>query len=64
MAQQEIIMEIAPDGTITMKIRGVKGKQCIEITKALEEALGIIKERRLTTEYYQQPQYQHTKLRH
>jgi len=44
---------IHPDGTVELQVKGVKGKKCLDLTKNLEQALGEVKERKLTNEYYQ-----------
>jgi hypothetical protein len=59
-----IIVDFFPDGKLTISVKGVKGKECVEVTKDLEEALGIIKQERKTQEYYQKPQYQKIHLKH
>jgi hypothetical protein len=38
-----------------MKTRGLKGKTCMEETESLEKAIGTVKDREKTSEYYQQP---------
>lgn len=40
MELQEIDVFIAPDGSVSIEVRGVKGKGCLELTKGLEAALG------------------------
>lgn len=47
----EVIIDRA--GGITISVKGVKGKKCLSFTKDLEERLGKVLERRLTTDYYQ-----------
>lgn len=37
---QEVEVFIRPDGTVELKVRGVKGPRCREITAGLERALG------------------------
>lgn len=37
---QEVELTIHPNGQVEINVRGVKGKACLEITKALETALG------------------------
>jgi len=37
---QELEVVIAPDGTVDVKVRGVKGPKCLEVTRAIEELLG------------------------
>ncbi len=51
--RQEIDIQISPDGKVTLKVRCVAGQACVELTRALEEELGIVVEREKTSEYYQ-----------
>jgi len=37
---QEIEITINKQGQVEVHVRGVKGKACLELTRALEEALG------------------------
>lgn len=48
----DIEITIAPDGTITTKVKGHAGKGCRDLTKALRDALGTTVEDRTTSEYY------------
>lgn len=53
VAPEEIEVTIGPDGRVSLMVRGLKGKGCLELTKPLEEALGAeIEERTYTSEYY------------
>ena len=40
MELQEIDVYIEPDGEVRVEVRGVKGLSCLDLTKALEDALG------------------------
>jgi hypothetical protein len=40
MDLQEIEVFIDKDGQVRVEVRGVKGTQCLELTRTLEEALG------------------------
>ncbi len=53
MGRQEIEIEITPAGEVTLKVKGVAGGQCLELTKALEEELGLVVAREKTSEFYQ-----------
>jgi hypothetical protein len=59
----EIDIEIKPDGTVTFAVKGVKGKKCKEITKAIEEALGEVKEVVKTSEYYEEEVIETTRVK-
>jgi hypothetical protein len=51
--KHEIEIDIDDNGNVTFQVKGAKGKKCLEITKDLEEALGIVKSREKTAEFYQ-----------
>ena len=40
MEVQEIEVTIGKDGKVEIEVHGVKGMSCLDLTKALEEALG------------------------
>ena len=49
---QEISVDLLPDGTVKVEIRGVRGKKCLEITKDMEQLLGgEVVSQNLTDEY-------------
>lgn len=57
MDLQEIEVTINKNGQVEMRIRGVKGNACLEITKGLEAALGgEITLREMTPESLEQEQ--------
>jgi len=51
----EIELLFTPDGEVRVKTRGLKGKTCMDETESLERAVGAVKEREKTSEFYQQP---------
>ncbi len=51
---EEIKVVIAPDGSMSYTVRGVKGKSCKDLTKAID-ALGIVTESKTTSEYCELP---------
>jgi len=51
---QEIELRITPEGKVLISTTGFEGDACLQITKALEEALGDVEERTYTSEYYRQ----------
>ncbi len=51
--RHELDIEISPDGEVSLKVRGIEGESCLELTSALEEALGLVLGREKTSEYYQ-----------
>ena len=51
MDLQEIDVFIDKDGKVRIEVRGVKGKACLDITQALEAALGgQVEQREMTPE--------------
>lgn len=61
--QMQIIIRIQPNGEVQVEVEGVKGESCLTLTKLLEEKLGQVIERQLTSEYYEQVQ-QHGYVSH
>jgi hypothetical protein len=54
MELQEIDVLIEKDGQVRIEVRGVRGGSCLDITAALEQALGgQIAEREMTAESYE-----------
>ena len=54
MAEIEIV--VSADGTVTVEALGAVGAGCLELTKALEEALGTVESRACKTEFYEETQ--------
>jgi hypothetical protein len=54
---QETDVYIKPDGTVELRMRGVKGTRCLTDLRKLEEQLGNqVVDRQLTDEYYEPPE--------
>ena len=51
--RQTIKFSIRQDGAVSIDVNGVKSGNCIEITKKLEETLGILNTRQFKPEFYQ-----------
>ena len=55
MHKQDIEITISPKGEVSFTIKGVKGPNCMDETKFLEQALGgAVTEQVKTGEYYEQ----------
>jgi hypothetical protein len=52
----EVEIVIAPDGSTTLSVKGVKGAGCKALTEGIERALGSVIEDRETEEYREKPQ--------
>lgn len=48
-----IEITIDRSGAVYFKVTGVKGTGCMDLTEALEKALGIVASRERTAEYYE-----------
>ena len=48
----QLEIEIAPDGTVRIETKGLKGESCLHETESLEKALGSVTAREKTAEYY------------
>ena len=53
MAQQSLKFTIRHDGTVTEEVMGVVGNQCENLTKRIEERLGVVERVEHKPEYYQ-----------
>jgi hypothetical protein len=51
---------IYPDGRVKEMVTGVVGCSCEEVTRKIEEQLGVIVSRETTSEYFAQPVCQST----
>ena len=56
MAQQTIKFTIRQDGTVTEEVMGVVGAGCENLTKTIEERLGVVERVEHKAEYYEQKQ--------
>ena len=67
MTMQELEITIDNEGRVLVHVSGVKGEDCIALTKNLENAVGDVQERSFSADYYEQPvevtQYQKAGLR-
>ena len=52
--REELEISISNTGEVTINVLGHKGKTCLDMTKDLEESLGIIKCLEKKPEFYQQ----------
>lgn len=59
----ELEVLIGPDGVVRIKTHGLKGQACIAETKDLEAALGTVRAREKTPEFYMESQKARTGIR-
>ena len=53
MAQHDVEITISKNGEVKVHVKGVKGKGCLKYAEWLAEVVGKVKERQLTSEYYE-----------
>ena len=53
MKDEEIEIEISPDGKVVVRTIGIKGPRCVEIAEAIALIVGREESRQLTDEYYE-----------
>ena len=53
MTQQSIKFLIKQDGTVTEEVMGAVGKECENLTRTIEEKLGVVQTVEHKPEYYQ-----------
>jgi hypothetical protein len=58
MKRQAITVTIDRDGKATVTVNGIDGPACLAATEALEQALGTVRSRERTQEYYRTRQQQ------
>ena len=56
MAQQTIKFTVRQDGTVTEEVMGVVGNDCENLTKRIEERLGVVERVEHKPSYYEQNQ--------
>ena len=53
MAEEEFEIEIAPDGKVTGRTKGIKGPACMDYADLLALIVGREESREKTSEYYE-----------
>ena len=62
--KREMEIQIGRDGKVSITVKGVSGKECLEFSQFLEEALGETVEQELTSEYYLESAPTETTVKH
>jgi hypothetical protein len=55
MGKPEFDITIGKDGKVKIKVHGVSGKECTDVTDMLRQIVGKEDSRQLTSEYYGAP---------
>lgn len=53
MTAKKMIVHIGRDGATTIRVEGGEGDDCLVFTRSIEEALGTVRQREFTAEYYE-----------
>ncbi len=53
MEKHEFEIEIRKNGEVKVHVRGAKGKRCLDYVTFFEKVIGKLKEKQLTSEYYE-----------
>ena len=53
MGQHEFEITIEADGSVTVHVRGFKGKSCTEAVKLFEQIVGELRSEQKTSEFYE-----------
>ena len=53
MNQETLTFKIRQDGKVNLEVNGVTNDTCLNITKDIEEALGLLQAREFKPHYYQ-----------
>jgi len=51
---KKIRIRIGKDGKTTVQVEGCTGPSCVDLTKAFEQAVGDVEERKLTDAYQEE----------
>lgn len=60
--KNELEIEISNDGEVTIHVQGVKGKKCMDLTRELEESLGVVTAREMKSSFYEQEEAARTRV--
>jgi hypothetical protein len=55
MREEKLIILIDKEGNPSIEVEGVKGKKCLDLTKELEDVLGVVKTRTAKKEMNERP---------
>lgn len=50
--RKKIVVRIGKDGKAKVSAYGFSGQSCLDVSKAIEEAMGVIQDRSYTEEFY------------
>jgi len=50
--KEQIHITVSKDGSLSLKVEGVRGSRCVSITEIFEREIGDVVERQKTTDFY------------
>jgi len=53
MTEREFNITIGPDGAVELRVKGYKGRTCLEAMRLFEQVVGELKSQQLTSEFYE-----------
>jgi len=60
--KQELDIQISNDGTVTINVLGGKGKSCLDLTKDIEESLGLVLSRETKPSFYEKEESESVRI--
>ncbi len=51
--KQELEISISNDGEVSINVQGAKGSSCLDLTKEIEESIGVVIEREKKASFYE-----------
>jgi hypothetical protein len=54
--REQIKITVEKDGKVTLKVEGVQGSECLNITEFFEKEMGVVLGRQRTSEFYRSAQ--------
>ena len=51
--KQELEITISSDGEVSINVHGAKGSSCLDLTKEIEESIGVVTEREKKSSFYE-----------
>ena len=64
MRQREYEITIAKDGSVEVRVKGYKGKRCLEAVQLFEEIVGRKQSQTVTSEFYDPEEQVQTRVEH
>jgi hypothetical protein len=51
--KKELTILISHDGTVTVEVEGAQGASCLDLTRDIEQAIGLVREREKKAAFYE-----------